>query len=167
MIRLDSWNQSTLFQIDDLQSMASGLWSNDSLHGFQSSDYMSSTNVFLHPSPGEHECDICGKVYRAKSTLARHKKDHTGTFVKCASCTLHFTSVKNLVDHKIKKHCCKYVCLKCGKTFSGQSLLDIHMWKEHQEGPHSTLPRDHVIDNKIDWPKPCNINITHINQSNI
>uniref|UniRef100_A0A8C6LVH3 C2H2-type domain-containing protein n=2 Tax=Nothobranchius furzeri TaxID=105023 RepID=A0A8C6LVH3_NOTFU len=84
-------------------------------------------------------CDVCGKVMKNKSSLARHSFIHTGRKpFACHLCELRFNRRDNLQHHltrihpdgvaKRKRHraATAWLCAVCGKTFSCRSRLKTH-----------------------------------------
>ncbi|XP_016887286.1 zinc finger protein 708-like isoform X2 [Cynoglossus semilaevis] len=84
-------------------------------------------------------CDVCGKVMKNKSSLARHSFIHTGKKpFACHLCDLRFNRRDNLQHHLSKLHpngvarlekqraVQAWLCAVCGKTFSCRSRLKAH-----------------------------------------
>lgn len=84
-------------------------------------------------------CDVCGKVMKTKSSLARHAFIHTGKKpFSCALCPLRFNRRDNLRHHVSRMHADdagqrrrrpeapRWLCAACGKTFSCRSRLKTH-----------------------------------------
>ncbi|KAF7656616.1 hypothetical protein LDENG_00038980 [Lucifuga dentata] len=85
-------------------------------------------------------CDVCGKVMRCKSSLARHSFIHTGKKpYGCHLCQMRFNRRDNLQHHLsrlhpngvIKLEKCRadvqmWLCEVCGKTFNCRSRLRTH-----------------------------------------
>lgn len=49
-------------------------------------------------------CDHCGKVYRHKSDMLRHRRSHVESVVKCAQCPASFPTEMSLKKHVAAKH---------------------------------------------------------------
>lgn len=55
------------------------------------------------PEVGSHECKLCSKVYKYKSSLKLHLRDHTGEIpYQCKICKERFASQKSCRNHIIK-----------------------------------------------------------------
>lgn len=89
--------------------------------------------------PDSTVCDVCGKVMKNKSSLARHSFIHTGMKpFACHLCNLHFNRRDNLQHHLSRMHpngvaklekqreVQTWLCAVCGKTFSCHSRLKTH-----------------------------------------
>ncbi|KAM7369517.1 hypothetical protein PAMP_010836 [Pampus punctatissimus] len=89
--------------------------------------------------PDSTMCDVCGKVMKNKSSLARHSFIHTGEKpYACHLCELRFNRRDNLQHHLTRLHpngVAKlekqreeqtWLCAVCGKTFSCRSRLKTH-----------------------------------------
>ncbi|XP_029935538.1 zinc finger protein 678-like [Myripristis murdjan] len=94
----------------------------------------------LHINPSQSSiCDICGKVMKCKSSLARHSFIHTGEKpFACHLCDMRFNRQDNLQHHlnrlhpngvvRVEKHRPDraWLCDVCGKTFNCRSRLKTH-----------------------------------------
>ncbi|XP_013889097.1 zinc finger protein 436 [Austrofundulus limnaeus] len=88
--------------------------------------------------PDSTVCDVCGKVMKNKSSLARHSFIHTGKKpFSCHLCELRFNRRDNLQYHlthlhpdgvgrREKRRSAAWLCAVCGKTFSCRSRLKTH-----------------------------------------
>ncbi|XP_044032122.1 zinc finger protein 436-like [Siniperca chuatsi] len=89
--------------------------------------------------PDSTMCDVCGKVMKNKSSLARHSFIHTGKKpFACHLCDLRFNRRDNLQHHLSRLHpngvaklekqreVQAWLCAVCGKTFSCRSRLKTH-----------------------------------------
>lgn len=89
--------------------------------------------------PDSIMCDVCGKVMKNKSSLARHSFIHTGKKpFACHLCDLRFNRRDNLQHHLSRLHpngvaklekqreVQAWLCAVCGKTFSCRSRLKTH-----------------------------------------
>ncbi|KAM4718697.1 zinc finger Y-chromosomal protein 1-like isoform 1-T2 [Anableps anableps] len=89
--------------------------------------------------PDSTVCDVCGKVMKNKSSLARHSFIHTGKKpFACHLCELRFNRRDNLQHHLSRLHPDgavrrqkrplppAWLCAVCGKTFSCRSRLKTH-----------------------------------------
>ncbi|XP_062297264.1 zinc finger protein 83-like [Scomber scombrus] len=101
-----------------------------------------SQNASLHVvklEPDSTMCDVCGKVMKNKSSLARHSFIHTGKKpYACHLCELRFNRRDNLQHHLTRLHPggvprlekqrqeTAWLCAVCGKTFSCRSRLKTH-----------------------------------------
>lgn len=85
-------------------------------------------------------CDVCGKVMKCKSSLARHSFIHTGRKPHgCHLCHMRFNRRDNLQHHlsrlhpdgavrlqRRRTHVQTWLCEVCGKTFNCRSRLKTH-----------------------------------------
>lgn len=89
--------------------------------------------------PDSIVCDVCGKVMKNKSSLARHSFIHTGKKpFGCHLCELRFNRRDNLQHHLSRLHpdgvvklprprkVQTWLCEVCGKTFRCRSALKTH-----------------------------------------
>ena len=77
---------------------------------------------------GQHQCDICEKVFTASSSLIDHKRIHLGIRpYKCNVCGKTFTQSKTLEQHN-RTHTGEkpYECDQCNKKFTQRSGLIRH-----------------------------------------
>lgn len=115
--------------------------SHPSLSAFEDAE-LDSQNASLHVvklEPDSTMCDVCGKVMKNKSSLARHSFIHTGKKpYACHLCELRFNRRDNLQHHLNRLHPngvaklekqreeTAWLCAVCGKTFSCRSRLKTH-----------------------------------------
>ncbi|KAL8608619.1 hypothetical protein ACOMHN_002849 [Nucella lapillus] len=79
-------------------------------------------------APPRFQCHVCGKVFRAKSTLARHRPVHSEVkpFV-CEACGKSFTQAANLRAHMLQHTGERpFVCDVCHKTYLNNFDLQQH-----------------------------------------
>ncbi|XP_011502104.1 PREDICTED: zinc finger protein 32-like [Ceratosolen solmsi marchali] len=75
-------------------------------------------------------CDVCGKTCRNSNLLYLHQKfAHYKPEFECPTCHRRMVSQANLDDHILKQHEQREdaVCEECGKKFTKQARLKIHM----------------------------------------
>lgn len=76
----------------------------------------------------QHECNWCGRTYKHQSTLAMHKKIHTGEYkYKCEYCDKEFFLAEYYNRH-LRVHTKEkpYQCDVCDKSFSQSNTLIQH-----------------------------------------
>lgn len=109
--------------------------------------------------PPSYECDICGKKYASKLTIAKHLEAHVTFKTDCFVCRRHFSNVRHLRTHMLthsdtKIHQCNqcdksykhrsslnthkqthdrkmFMCHECGKSYSSQGILNTHIREVH------------------------------------
>lgn len=75
-------------------------------------------------------CDVCGKTCLNSNSLYVHQKfAHYKAKYECHLCKRRMVSQENLDEHMLRQHERRenVVCEECGKTFSRNSRLKIHM----------------------------------------
>ncbi|KAH0566639.1 hypothetical protein KQX54_002772 [Cotesia glomerata] len=75
-------------------------------------------------------CDVCGKTCLNSNSLYVHQKfAHYKAQFECHICKRRMVTQQNLNEHMVRQHEKreKAVCEECGKTFSRNSRLKIHM----------------------------------------
>ncbi|XP_067635462.1 uncharacterized protein [Eurosta solidaginis] len=77
----------------------------------------------------QYPCDMCGKHFKTKSVLNRHKRSHSGEKRhKCDICEMRFIQAQNL-SHHMRTHTgekpCK--CKYCDRCFTTKNLLNEHL----------------------------------------
>ena len=80
-----------------------------------------------------HECDVCEKVFRSPSHLARHMRTHTKEKpYECEVCEKRFSESGNLTKH-MRTHTKEkpYECDVCEKRYRYASGLWYHMRTQH------------------------------------
>jgi len=104
-------------------------------------DDHSKDDSFANEQEPEFVCKVCGKIYRHKTSLARHLKDHEDNLFDCDECSKRFSRKDNLYAHKrvvhnrhflnfdaIKKfyHASKS-CRKCGENLESKEEFEAHI----------------------------------------
>lgn len=76
----------------------------------------------------QHQCPICEKSYKHQSTLAMHKKQHTGEYkYKCEYCYKEFYLTEYYTRHmRVHTREKPYTCDTCDKSFSQSNTLTQH-----------------------------------------
>ncbi|KAM4534438.1 uncharacterized protein PAE49_022647 [Odontesthes bonariensis] len=110
-------------------------------------------------------CDVCGKVMKNKSSLARHSFIHTGKKpFACHLCELRFNRRDNLQHHLSRLHpggvarlekrrvAPAWLCAVCGKTFSCRSRLKTHEVIHSGVKPHrcELCPKAYMRTNDLE-----------------
>lgn len=83
-------------------------------------------------------CSTCGKAFRSKDTLLRHKMSHTGAKpFSCDICKKGLSSAVSLKEHKAKHSEQKlYECSICGRGFRQNSSYRRHLITHSKASPH-------------------------------
>ena len=96
---------------------------------------------FVNEQKQEFECKVCGKIYRHKTSLARHLKDHEDNLFDCDVCNKKFSRKDNLYAHKRIVHNRHFLnfdameksyhasksCRKCGENFESKEDFEAHI----------------------------------------
>ncbi|XP_060949877.1 endothelial zinc finger protein induced by tumor necrosis factor alpha-like [Limanda limanda] len=113
-------------------------------------------------------CDVCGKVMKNKSSLARHSFIHTGKKpFACQLCDLRFNRRDNLQHHLTRLHpngvsklekqreVTAWLCAVCGKTFNCRSRLKAHEVVHSGVKPHrcDLCPKAYMRTNDLEHHK--------------
>ncbi|XP_034428311.1 zinc finger protein 70-like [Hippoglossus hippoglossus] len=113
-------------------------------------------------------CDVCGKVMKNKSSLARHSFIHTGKKpFACHLCDLRFNRRDNLQHHLTRLHpngitklekqreVQAWLCAVCGKTFNCRSRLKAHEVVHSGVKPHhcDLCPKAYMRTNDLEHHK--------------
>ncbi|XP_061569068.1 zinc finger protein ZFP2-like [Cololabis saira] len=125
-------------------------------------------DVKLELEPDNSVCDVCGKVMKNKSSLARHSFIHTGKKpFACHLCELRFNRRDNLQHHLTRLHpngvaklekqrqVQAWLCAVCGKTFSCRSRLKTHEVIHSGVKPHrcDLCPKAYMRTNDLEHHK--------------
>lgn len=78
-------------------------------------------------------CDLCEKLFSAKSSLINHmQSQHMEVKFNCSKCSRDFRSHYNLMFHVRYEHNKKFMCNKCDASFHVQSYLNKHVQVQHE-----------------------------------
>ncbi|XP_065805088.1 zinc finger protein 436 [Labrus bergylta] len=118
--------------------------------------------------PDSTVCDVCGKVMKNKSSLARHAFIHTGNKpFACHLCEMRFNRRDNLQHHLSRLHpngvaklekqrnVQAWLCAVCGKTFNCRSRLKTHEVIHSGVKPHrcDLCPKTYMRTNDLEHHK--------------
>lgn len=79
-------------------------------------------------------CDECGKSFKGKLSLRRHKLAHRDPSIKCKECKKSFRLQSAFAAHMLS-HKEKYVCEPCDKPFDFRKRYLKHMLLAHNQRP--------------------------------
>ena len=100
--------------------------------------YQKRTKRISSVDPGNHECEICKKIFMHVHTLKAHMKIHQGIRHTCEVCGKLFKHIYNMRVHMFEHTGgCKYECKVCNKMLPTRSLLRKHSIKHQDVKPYS------------------------------
>ena len=90
------------------------------------------THQITHQWRSKHLCAYpkCGKLFKNKSDLSRHAKEHLSVSMKCPDCTYSTKSKRNFDSHRFQHSKIeRYFCSVCNKGFVFNTQKIRHMKK--------------------------------------
>merc|ERR1719219_2831777 len=111
-------------------------------------------------TPTNYTCDQCDKTFTKKSSITRHKYEHSDTRPhKCTDCDKAFKHKHHLIEHR-RLHSGEkpYQCPKCLKKFSHSGSYSQHINHRHSScrpgDPSAPREGSPCSDEKTPSPSP-------------
>merc|ERR550534_3625725 len=83
-------------------------------------------------------CDVCGESFKSTSAHRLHQeKRHPMARHSCQLCSKKFGKKGDLKSHQ-KVHGKAFACKECGKKYTSQDALDLHLEWKHKRGSNSS-----------------------------
>ncbi|KAK2844397.1 hypothetical protein Q5P01_011056 [Channa striata] len=103
-----------------------------------------------------YPCRQCGAVFRQPSLIISHRYLHRGRRSHQCQCGRAFKHRLHLLRHCVQHaEAISYICVSCGETFIGASLLAEHMKGKSQKKKRSDCTWKHKVKRECTTPFTC------------